>query len=146
MSKNRLFDSIRKKWIEETPEERVRQALLKKMIDELGFQKGLLCVEKNLDFFPSNKSTFSKRRLDILAYAKGKLELFPLLLIECKAIPLNNEVVKQVVGYNHFIGARFMGIVNESAFKLMWNNKEGKLESIDFLPSYEELISLIKHS
>jgi hypothetical protein len=142
----KLFDPIRQKWVEETPEEKVRQALIKKMIKELGFKKSLLSVEKKLDLLPNSSFQPSNRRLDILAYAKGTKGLFPLLVIECKAIALNSEVIKQVSGYNHFIGARFMGVVNQDSFKLFWKKKDNQLEFVDFLPTYDELISTLKTS
>ncbi len=41
-----IFDPIRRKSVADTPEERVRQALLSQMIGPLGFPKGLLAVEK----------------------------------------------------------------------------------------------------
>lgn len=80
-----------------TPEERVRQALLKLMIEELGYPKSNFVVERCLTSFGG-----PERRLDILFF-KGHE---PYLLIECKKDKIDNKAKAQVLGYNHFIQSK----------------------------------------
>ena len=95
---------------------------------------------------PGLTTTTPNRRIDILCYAKNigsEDDLYPLLMIECKAIKLTEKALEQVAGYNHYVGAYFMGIANEEEFILFWKNPKGKLERINFLPHYSQLISSI---
>jgi len=113
------------------------------MIKELGFEKNLISVEKELSSLPDITKKTPKRRLDILCYTNTKEGLKPLLMVECKAIKLDHKALEQVAGYNHFVGAYFMAIANEKEFVLFWKNSSGKFEKIDFLPNYLQLVSSI---
>lgn len=143
-----IFDPIRQKWVIATPEEKIRQALVKKMIEELGYQKNLLGIEKSLESLSKiENKIIPKRRIDIIAYKKDIHPsgfLCPLLIIECKAVSLDTKVLGQIAGYNFYIGALFMAIANEKELKLFWKKENGVYETLDFLPSYEQLISSIK--
>lgn len=80
-----------------TPEERVRQALLRLMVHELGYPKSGFVVERCLSAFGG-----PERRLDILFFRQDK----PDLLIECKKDKIDDKAMAQVLGYNHYIGAK----------------------------------------
>lgn len=146
---SKIYDPIRKKWVVDSPEERVRQALIKKLIEELGFEKSLIAIEKELDIFsfPEAK-TKAKRRADIICFAKNihpNYPLYPLLMIECKAVPLTHKVIEQVAGYNHFISACFIAVANEQEVKMLWYEKDKKeYQSIDFIPSYQQLLATLR--
>jgi hypothetical protein len=102
---------IRKKGVEETAEEGVRQHVLNHLIDDLGYPACLISVEKELKSFHVQAP---KRRLDILVFKNIEGDLKPFLLIECKAVALTSRVENQVLGYNHFVRAPFVAVVNES--------------------------------
>ncbi|MFZ0564768.1 MAG: type I restriction enzyme HsdR N-terminal domain-containing protein [Chlamydiales bacterium] len=115
-----LFDPVRKKWVENTPEEIIRQQLIQKMIGELGYPISFLAVEKELSKLPHlqlvSKREMPKRRVDILVFSKeihSEFSLFPLLMIECKVALLTPKFVQQVVGYNTFVGAPFIALANK---------------------------------
>ncbi len=108
-----VFDPVRKKWVKSTPEEMIRQGWIQKMTQELGFPLALLSVEKELSTFHSEKAV-PKRRLDILAFAGNEKGLFPLLMIECKALPLTPKFAGQVIGYNSVVKAPFIACANAS--------------------------------
>ena len=128
-----LYDPIRKKQVADTPEERVRQALLFQMIGPLGFPKSLLAVEKRLDrFFPGELS----RRADIVAFIKSGDELKPLLLIECKAEEIDEETYMQAAGYNSLLAAPFICLAHAGGIRTF-----SKLQSVPFLPPYSQLRS-----
>ena len=78
-----LFDPIRKKDVPDTPEERVRQATVKFLIDEVKVPQNLIAVE----FALSTVEPKTDDRVDILVQdfkSFGDLK-HPWLLVECKA-------------------------------------------------------------
>lgn len=109
-SVQRLYDPIRKLWVAATPEEKVRQSILKQML-ELGYPESLIAVEK---------AELPGRRVDILVYQKTGDELQPFLLVECKAHPLTQAVLNQVIGYNHHIQAPYIAIANQHEVRSGW--------------------------
>src|SRR5579863_8219661 len=112
----RIFDEIRQIWVRATPEERVRQRWIRRMTGELGYPRELLVVEKAMSELPHLAlGEVPDRRLDILCYGKGihpDYSLFPLLLLECKEGPLTTSAVNQVIGYNYYVKARGVAVVN----------------------------------
>lgn len=126
-----LYDPIRCISVADTPEERVRQALLSQMLGTLAFPKALIAVEKKL------KS--SARRVDIIAFIKHKETLKPLVLVECKATHVDEETFRQAVGYNATLAAPFICLAHAGGIRTFW--KEGKeVKSIGFLPPYQQLL------
>lgn len=113
-----------------TPEERVRQFLLQKMVEDLGFPRGLISVEKKVGL----------RRYDIVCFTK---EVKALLLVECKAGPLDASAIRQVFGYNDWLMAPFLAVTNGRHLSTYWHGKEG-VESIPFLPTFKELYDISK--
>ena len=90
--KYRIFDLIRRRWIILTPEEWVRQNMVRFMVDYLHIPQGRLANEVSL-------SVGGRRlRCDSLVYSAKK---HPLLLLETKApnIKLSQEVIDQVSVY-----------------------------------------------
>ena len=136
-----LWDPIRCLWVKATPEEKVRQQCIQKMIGALGFPKSLLAVEKDLSTLPgqTSKDRIPNRRLDLLCFTPRKEGLLPLLLIECKAGSILDAAERQVLGYNDSVGAFFVCLVNEQEAKTVWHEK-GEIASIPFLPSYAQLV------
>jgi hypothetical protein len=100
-----IFDILRRKNIVLTPEEWVRQHFLHYLINNLGYPKRLISIERGTNY---NKL---QKRTDLCVYDNfGN----PLMLIECKAayVPVTQDVVKQVSVYNQTIKARFVVITN----------------------------------
>ena len=73
-NKTAIFDVIRKKFIILTPEEWVRQHVMKWIIAEKNYPASLLAVEKSI-----NVNGLTKR-CDIVAFNRSGL---PVLIIEC---------------------------------------------------------------
>lgn len=146
-----IYCAIRTQWVKASPEEKVRQQLLFTMINTLGYPASLIVVEKRLKELPHLSKALGSppnRRIDILCYAKGlhpNFPLYPLLVIECKAVPLNRAVLRQVGGYNYFIGALYYAIANATDIQTI---RQG--QSLDeppawsCLPSYSELLQAIR--
>jgi hypothetical protein len=90
--KTYIFDRVRKKYIQCTPEEWVRQNIITFLHEQKGCSLSLMSVEKGLQFNGMPK------RYDLKVY-NAKLEL--LLLVECKApkVSLSEEVFIQSLTY-----------------------------------------------
>lgn len=121
------------------------------MIRKLGYPKGYLWVEREIFSLPHLKGTSlpnTFRRADILCFAKEihpEYDLFPLLLIECKAGHWNQKAKEQVLGYNESVGAYFVAVAGCAQTQTLWfNSKKQCYDSVDFLPSYEELNDSVK--
>lgn len=99
-----IFDEIRKKWILLTPEEWVRQHLIKFFKTEKKIPNSSIVIEKKLVL---NHQT---KRLDILLVNKAN----PWVLVECKApeIQINQSVFEQAARYNTQIMARYILLSN----------------------------------
>ena len=140
-----VFDLIRQTWVAATPEEVVRQAWIQRMIGELGFPGELLAVEKELKTLPhliEEKSSLPGRRIDLLSFMKTQDTLRPLLLIECKEAPLTQEALDQAIGYNHYVKAPYVAIVNGSEIRFRYQ-LSSKQHEIPRLPSYLELVEAL---
>ena len=135
-----LYDPIRQKWMVVTPEEIVRQKFIAYLIESRLFPEEVIAVEKKLSELPFVKEQKNKvpdRRLDILCF--GPQLSYPLFLIECKAIPLSEKMLSQVWGYNAFIQAPFIALVNEKEI-IMGREEKGERRYDDFVPKYQNLI------
>ena len=142
--KKQFYCILRKIWVKATPEENVRQLILLHLIVDLKFPKEAFVVEKELKQLPhlcnTNLSALPQRRADILCYSKKNEEMCPLLLIECKAVLINEKELLQTIGYNHYVKARFITLVNAKEKKFGWYDvKLKEHQFIDFIPSYEQL-------
>lgn len=113
------------------------------MIGPLGYPQELLAVEKQLYELPhlaGSPLPLPERRIDLLCYGRGTRPaptLYPLLLIECKATPLTEQALHQVLGYNAHVGARFVALVSadQAYFCEATQNRQGAS-----LPTYQELL------
>jgi len=121
---------IRNKPIANTPEERVRQSLIQKMIKVLGFPKGLISIERGI----------AQRRFDLVCYSNS---MKPLVLIECKAEKIDDAAMRQALGYNDTIKAPFICLASATEVITFWQEK-GKMGSVPFLPKYSELYEISK--
>ncbi len=141
---------FRNKSIPDSPEEIVRQCLLAKMTQELGYPKECLVLEREISGLPHLQGAplkIPQRRVDILCFAKSQqaeANLFPLLLIECKAVPLQSYMLKQLIGYNYYIQACFVALVNGQECRLGWQDSRNEYQFQSVLPSYADLLASLK--
>lgn len=143
--RSQLYCQIRKEWVAALPEEQVRQRLLEYMIGKLEYPASLVAVEQPLRLLPhlsvSDSRRVPDRRADILCFTKTNDNVLrPLLLVECKAVKLSSGVINQVLGYNHYVGARFIALVNQNEIRTGWYDAAKEdYAFIDFLPTYSSL-------
>jgi len=131
-SKNKvfIFDVIRKKYIQLTPEEWVRQHWLHYLINKKHYPKSLISVEKQL--LVNNL----KKRTDIVIYNNlGK----PHLIVECKAhtVKITQSVFDQITRYNLSLQAKYLVLSNGfSHFFVKFDNKINVVSKIADIPEY----------
>lgn len=146
LSKEQIYDPFRKLWLVATPEERVRQALLKKMVFDLFYPKELLSIERALSdlCINTNQKKIPSRRVDIACFAKlPNKGLAPLLVIECKEDSiLAQKALSQVKGYNAFLGAPFIAIAHPEGEMLSYCS-QNKEHFLNYLPSYAMLLQAV---
>lgn len=123
-----LFDPIRKRWVQRTPEEWVRQHMLQLLIQIHQYPSSLIAVEKSIQVGLVSK------RFDILVYDS---RLSPWMLIECKAstVKLDDTVLEQVVQYNMGVPVSYLLIVN-GPYCNGWQRISGQLVAIDKIPDF----------
>lgn len=105
-----LYDPIRKRQVAATPEEKVRQAVIRYLIDTVKVPANLIGVEFSLAVLePGNF-----HRADVVAWKPGEGQLAPWLLIECKEprARIDDEVAWQAAGYLKRIPCRFVMLTN----------------------------------
>lgn len=131
--KEYIFDPIRKKHYQLSPEEWVRQNFVQYLINEKGYPASLLSVEMGL------KLNNMQRRSDIVAFSReGK----PLLVVECKAadVKINQNTFDQIARYN--ISLQVGYLVATNGMKHYCCRMDPENNSYDFLkdiPSWEEI-------
>ncbi len=142
-----LFDPVRKKWVEATPEEIIRQELIERMLKEWGYPLSFIAVERELSGLPhlqlTERDKVPKRRADVIVFSKNihpKHSLFPLLMIECKAVPLTPKFAQQVIGYNSVVQAPFLALANgEQILTGFFDRETGHYSFEPGLPTFETL-------
>ncbi len=119
-------DSKKKGYASLLPEERVRQSLIRSLVQDLKYPRGLIALEKPLS---------SDRRVDLLVYKK---DMTPLLLIECKWTE-RKRALDQLLGYNRELNAPFWAVVDKDGIDFFWM-ENGVLKTCPFIPFYNELL------
>lgn len=147
LNNRQIFDEIRKIWVKATPEEIVRQSVLRKMIGELGYPRELIAVEKEIEELSQERSSpCPQRRIDILCFTKtSEGGLQPLIVIECKDEHLNQKAVDQVIGYNYFIKAPYLSVV--TPYEEVIGHWDKLLQQYRFqrgFPGYLELLECVR--
>ncbi len=122
-----IFDIIRKKYVSLTPEEWVRQHVIRFLVEEKGYNTGSIAVEKSVKY-----NQLSKRFDLYVANNDGS----PQILIECKAphIKLSNATLQQAGIYQKQLNAKYVFITN-GLQHLFLELKEGQFEVIEDLPA-----------
>ncbi|SEQ38283.1 Type I restriction enzyme R protein N terminus (HSDR_N) [Hyunsoonleella jejuensis] len=100
-----IFDIIRKKFVVLQPEEWVRQNCIHYLLEDKGFPKSLINVEKEL------KINDLRKRYDIVVF-KPDGDIY--LIVECKApqIDINQTVFDQIARYNLTLKADYLMVTN----------------------------------
>lgn len=127
-----VFDVFRNKWVLFTPEENVRQHLLHYLVNEKGYKKGLISIEKQISI---NQLS---RRYDAVCYDKtGK----PFMLIECKApaIAVTNTTFMQIANYNTILKVPYLLVTNgNNHYICQVNINSGEITFLKEIPPFTQ--------
>jgi type I site-specific restriction endonuclease len=128
-----VFDIIRKKFVDVTPEEWVRQHIIHYLILHKQVPASMISVEKQ---FFLNKT---KRRTDVVVFNSN---LKPVLIIECKApqITIDQLTINQALRYNLELQVPSIFLSNgvQHVFVKLGNEPNILKE----IPSYENLLKI----
>ena len=126
-----ILDEVRRKWVRLTPEEWVRQHLLRALAG-LGYPPGLTAVEKGFDF---HGRTW---RADVAVFDRRNV---PVLLAECKApdVPVTEATFDQIARYNAVIQSPNLLVTNGRL--LYFGIVEGSgVRFLDSIPPYGQIL------
>jgi type I site-specific restriction endonuclease len=132
---DQVFDPIRKKFVKLTPEEGVRQHVIRTLTGCYGYPETHLAVEYG---FKYNKRQY---RADVVVFNRA---LKPALLVECKAssVNLTMDVIDQVVRYNYVLDVPWILITNGDLFYLCRRDANGDYLQQSRMPSFDELCQI----
>ena len=134
-----VWDEIRGRWLQLTPEEWVRRHLIRFLEEHLGVDRQYLVQEYPVDM------QGQPQRADVVVFAPGRKEgsgivsgsqPFPVLLAECKAadIPIDDTVLAQAVRYNAKIGARYLLLTNGMKHYCYEVDEQGVYQTLSAMP------------
>jgi len=126
-----IFDIIRKKYVQLTPEEWVRQNFIYYLVNFLDYPKSLIKVESGLKY---NRLL---KRSDILVFNR---DVEPLLLVECKSsdLKITQDVVDQAAVYNRSLKAKYL-LVTNGIQHLCWKISDDGNQLLEEIPRYDDL-------
>lgn len=137
----KFYCLIRQQLVAATPEEQVRQQLLRWMIEKAGYPANQLIVEISLKRLFPHGMRLPRRRPDILCVTTREGALQPLLLIECKSVPLTAPMERQLIGYNRFVKASFVTLANGHQLRTGYCQENGEYLFSEGIPLYTEMNS-----
>ena len=104
-NKEQIFCEWRRRWVRLTPEEWVRQQLLHRLVEQLGYPASLIAVEQAIRIGEVQK------RCDAVIYDH---QMKPQMIIECKAetVPLTQKTLDQAIIYNRKLNVPYLMLHN----------------------------------
>lgn len=129
-----VWDVFRKKKLQLTPEEWVRQHFLHFLVNEKQVPVGLIASEYNIEV---NKL---KRRCDSVIFNRNSK---PIAIIECKApeIKLSEQTFYQIAQYNFKLQVDWLILTNGlETIVAKINSETKKLDYFEEVPCFEEML------
>lgn len=130
----KYYDPIRKKGIPVTPEETVRQQVLRYLLDICHIPEEKIVSEDAMAHYEKNATI----RADITVRNGSDT----LLIVECKApqIAIEGEPVRQLFGYNNIMKSKYLCVTNGKDSFVFQKNREDKYDVILSMPEYETML------
>ena len=128
-----IFDGVRKKYIQLTPEEWVRQNFVQFLIQEKKYPESLISIEM---FFKINKLM---KRSDIVIFNK---QGNPVVIVECKSsrVKISQDTFDQIARYNMKFKVDYLIVTNGiNHYCCMMDSMKNKYTFINEIPTFEEL-------
>jgi len=130
-----IFDELRGKYVALTPEEWVRQHLVKYLIEEKKYPRSLMALE-----YPVQVGTLKQRADIVVCQTDGK----PMLIAECKApdVEINQKTFDQIAVYNLTLNVKYLILTNGIKHYCCIMDMEKKtFIFMDNIPEYAAIIS-----
>jgi len=126
-----VFDPLRKRFVALTPEEEVRQQVLRLLVETLKVPSGLVAVEYSV------KVNGLDKRADVVVFGTDG---HPLMIVECKApsVMLTQVVLEQAVRYHSALRPKFLLLTNGTA-TYCFKAEGTTLIPMDHLPGFAEM-------
>jgi hypothetical protein len=127
-----IFDPIRRKWLVLQPEELVRQLIIQYLLEEKGYNKNRIQVEKQLIFNALSK------RCDLVVYDQ---DFKPWMIVECKApqVKIDDKVFHQIITYNMELQVDYLVLSNGiQTYCAAVDYQKGTYDFVAKLPTYNE--------
>jgi len=128
-----IFDPARKKFVVLTPEEWVRQHVIRYLVQEKKVPLSLIRSESEIRLYKTRK------RFDLAVYDRNGRAL---IVVECKApaVSVSQEVLDQAVRYNLTLKVGFLMLTNGLHHIFCRINPDnGTVSLISDLPDYHEI-------
>ena len=126
-----IYDPVRRRFVRLTPEEWVRQHLVRYLVEDRSFPAGYAVVEKGFRY------AGTPVRADVIMHdRKGR----PVLMGECKApeVRVTEAVFEQLARYNSVIQARYLVATNGRTHFCCEHGAGGGFHFLSELPLFEE--------
>ena len=136
------YDTYRKKLIEITPEETVRQKVAKFFELKLGVPKEMISLEVPMAYY--SKGISGRADIVIHAYDEQTDCKYPVTIIECKKVDafLTDNVVDQAIRYCDIVGGKFIVITNGKEIKMAaFDEKNETFFFLDKVLPYKEMVA-----
>ncbi|MBR4431962.1 MAG: type I restriction enzyme HsdR N-terminal domain-containing protein [Paludibacteraceae bacterium] len=129
--KEQIFCEWRHRWVRLTPEEWVRQQLLHRLVEQLGYPAALIAVEAPI------KVGKMQKRCDAIVYNNV---MQPLMLIECKAetVSLTQKTLDQAATYNRKLQVPYLILHNGPQTIIAYVNDKS-ISFVQSIPPYNQL-------
>jgi len=131
--RNLIFDEIRKKYVQLTPEEWVRQHFVNYLVNFKNYPRSLIAVEMNLKLNKLNK------RCDIVLFNNQGVAR---LIVECKSpsVKISGKVFDQIAVYNMKLSVSYLIITNGlTHFCCIMDTETKSYRFSSEIPDYGEL-------
>lgn len=136
--KDCYIDNIRQKMIIITPEETIRQKVIRFLINYLNVPSEMIHVEEHISEYGAD----SKLRADIVIRKIDEYMEHVLAVVECKApnVAIDDKGIQQLQNYCRLIDAEYSMITNGSDFRFYYFDQKNFQEMDDF-PCYKEMLN-----
>mgnify|MGYP002625154733 CR=1 FL=1 len=127
-----VFDPVRRRHVALTPEEGVRQGVIRYLHDEKNYPYGLMQVEAAISLNDMS------RRCDIVVYTP---DMKPRMIVECKRpdVQLTQKVADQACRYNTVLHVDWLVLTNGTQTLVLKTTPEGTLQQQPSLPDWNQL-------
>lgn len=131
----KYYDPIRKNGIPVTPEETIRQQVLRYLTDVCRIPETSIVSEDSMAHYEKNAAT----RADITV-RNGSETLF---IVECKApaITIEGDPIRQLFGYNSIMKSKYLCVTNGKDSFIFQRNESGRYDTILTMPDFNEMLS-----